>query len=300
VVVPAQPELPAPGPTLLLTPLTVPQETLGLLSLALVDPVEAVSPATLCLLYLICKQFALTLRNMRLYEGLLAQNRELQIAQYDLHQKIVQLEQTREHLSTSLWELELKTRELEALKSELEERVRQRTQELEEANLALERMARTDGLTGLTNRGTFEDLLEMENRRVQRYHRTASVVMIDVNGLKQVNDCQGHIAGDRLIQAAAEVLRETCRRSDVVARYGGDEFVLLLPETAAPQVPKLIARLDQSIADWNAAQSDPGFTLSLSIGYADADECGDLHAALKQADARMYEEKRRRYAALSR
>ena len=89
----------------------------------------------------------------------------------------------------------------------------------------------TDGLTGLNNRRHFFDLAKVEYERIQRYGRTLSVVMIDIDRFKDLNDAYGHLTGDAVLREIARRIEGTVRTIDVVARYGGEEFVVLMPET---------------------------------------------------------------------
>src|SRR5204862_3850366 len=101
--------------------------------------------------------------------------------------------------------------------------------QLEEKNEQLEKVAATDGLTGLYNRRHFSRVLEQLFAEAQRYDKDLACVMIDLDGYKQVNDTLGHQVGDQLLVTAGKVITANMRRMDVAARYGGDEFVILLP-----------------------------------------------------------------------
>ncbi|GAB4155410.1 MAG: hypothetical protein Fur0046_35340 [Cyanobacteria bacterium J069] len=190
--------------------------------------------------------------------------------------------------------------------SELEQRVSQRTQQLEQANqkLALEiqerkmaeesvrRLSLTDELTGLHNRRGFFLLAEQQLKLASRLGTDFSVLFIDLDGLKQINDLQGHEAGDAAIRAAAEVLRQTFRESDLLARLGGDEFAVLAPGTS-DDWERLQTRLQTWIARFNQ-QDHPPFVLSMSVGshpYA-SNETRSLEEILALADMQMYEQKR--------
>jgi diguanylate cyclase (GGDEF)-like protein len=151
-----------------------------------------------------------------------------------------------------------------------------------------------DDLTGLRNRRAFFELARHRALLAERSGRPLSVLFVDVDGLKDVNDRLGHAEGSRLIRDAAGILAATVRRSDVVARLGGDEFVVLLDETSAGAV-RLAERIRERVRAFNERRDRP-YQLSLSIGAA------TLHPAdhrriedlLVEADRRMYEDKRRR------
>ena len=147
-------------------------------------------------------------------------------------------------------------------------------------------MSTHDPLTGFYNRAYFEE----EIARLDRSRLfPVSVVMLDVDGLKEINDSLGHAAGDQLLQQAAKVLLTVFRAGDMVARIGGDEFVVLLPEVDEAAVARAVNR----IRDMLAASSPimEGVKLSLSIGMATARDNGKLLEALRVADQKMYQDK---------
>lgn len=146
--------------------------------------------------------------------------------------------------------------------------------------------ALTDPLTGLVNRRGWELLLGREEQRCRRYGATASVLMIDLDGLKAVNDSRGHAAGDALLRRAADVLRATVRSADIVARLGGDEFAVLAVETDLPA-----ARLERDrLRDLLRSAGVPA-----SVGAAVRDPRGGLAAAVAAADTQMYRAKSARH-----
>jgi diguanylate cyclase (GGDEF)-like protein/PAS domain S-box-containing protein len=147
-------------------------------------------------------------------------------------------------------------------------------------------MSTHDSLTGLYNRAFFELELERLDRSRQF---PVSAVMVDVDGLKMVNDTKGHAAGDKLLQQAAKVLSAVFRVEDMVARIGGDEFVVLLPESDAAAVDKALQRIRSTIAENCHSCNETG--VSLSLGAATATEQGTLLQAIKLADERMYQDK---------
>lgn len=143
-----------------------------------------------------------------------------------------------------------------------------------------------DALTGLYNRNFFEEeLARLEHSR----HFPVSVMIADINGLKQINDRLGHAAGDELIRDAARLLKAAFRGEDVVARWGGDEFAVLLPDTDAAAVDHVLTRLKNRIEAENKQRRDA--PLSLALGVATGNNDASLKDTLKNADQRMYEDK---------
>lgn len=150
--------------------------------------------------------------------------------------------------------------------------------------------ALTDPLTGLPNRRYFQEFAQIELNRTQRYGRPLSLASIDVDRFKQVNDTRGHDAGDALLRLIAVEATQALRNSDIVARIGGDEFAVLLPETptdgAAIALDKLRSRLLEAV---KAAGYDVGFSIGV-IGYGGG--ATTLESLLRDADEAMYEAKR--------
>lgn len=150
-----------------------------------------------------------------------------------------------------------------------------------------------DQLTGIYNRAYFEQ--EMSRMSGGRFD-PVGIIVSDLDGLKQVNDCLGHQAGDILIQTAAGILRTCFRDSDIVARVGGDEFVVLLPNAADDSAAEARRRINSALADHNKSNPHLPILLSMGIAVGNAREIGisDLY---KQADDAMYREKQQKKAA---
>lgn len=143
--------------------------------------------------------------------------------------------------------------------------------------------ASTDALTGLYNRRAWDRLMNAEEERCKRHGHPAAVFMIDLNDLKEVNDSQGHSAGDRLIQQIATVLRHTVRSKDIVARLGGDEFGILSVENDKAGAEALLKRIRENLEQ---AQ------ISAAIGFSMRHPATGLLIAQDQADEEMYRNKR--------
>jgi diguanylate cyclase (GGDEF)-like protein/PAS domain S-box-containing protein len=153
----------------------------------------------------------------------------------------------------------------------------------------LVRQATTDGLTGLLNHRAFHEALRAEAERCTRYGRPLSVVLLDLDGFKGVNDRHGHQAGDALLVAVARALEELTRASEVVARLGGDEFALLLPETTAEGARATAERVRAAIA---ALEDEVRHAVTLSAGCADlAGAAGTTDALMREADRALYRAK---------
>jgi len=139
-----------------------------------------------------------------------------------------------------------------------------------------------DAMTGLYNRLYFQEELErFQNSRLY----PISIVMADVDGLKAINDSQGHSSGDALICKAANIFRESFRSEDIIARIGGDEFSVLLPRTTQAEADEIVERLRERI------KNQPDRLLNLSIGSASSDSNQSLMEVMRLADERMYKEK---------
>ncbi len=165
-------------------------------------------------------------------------------------------------------------------------------QQNEDSRQVLEALANKDGLTGLMNRRHFMQTAEMELQRAQRYRRPVTVAMADLDYFKRLNDTYGHAAGDAVLRAFAEQVRETLRQSDLVCRYGGEEFAFLFPEISPDETARLAERLRVAcVAHAVPLPDGRSVTATVSIGLADASEC-PIEIALKNADEALYEAKR--------
>jgi len=177
-------------------------------------------------------------------------------------------------------------RELHAMLNTL----RLKNVQLQDSLEKLRHMAVTDHLTGLANRRQFGAILERAYEEAVRYGHDLSCCMCDLDHYKQFNDTLGHLAGDRLLQAAADAIRGTLRTSDIAARYGGDEFVLLLPHASLRQAESVCRRLRELLGEQVRQFQTGGRSVTFSIGIASlqSDGPGAADQLIAMADRALY------------
>jgi len=163
----------------------------------------------------------------------------------------------------------------------------------------LEKMASMDGLTGVYNRSFFDQEHMQAIANANRYHIPFAIIMIDVNELKAVNDYYGHERGDEMIIRVAHLLREVCRKTDIAARIGGDEFAALMPSTTLAQAESVVQRLRNfedhlSMLCRHKDGRELLVPIRISIGVCASDEVPS-DEVFKEADRRMYIDKDRYY-----
>jgi diguanylate cyclase (GGDEF)-like protein len=159
-----------------------------------------------------------------------------------------------------------------------------------------EKQSMTDALTGLYNRRSLDSLLEREVALAERHRHALSLVMIDMDKFKQVNDTYGHAAGDHMLKAFADCVRITLRKTDLAFRYGGDEFVIALPQTPLVQAQQVVQKLRQAFAsvDFTDAIAKLEHQPTLSIGVAERSAANNvltLVSLISAADQALYEAK---------
>lgn len=181
---------------------------------------------------------------------------------------------------------------LQMREAELEQRVQQRTAELanahaelSQANAVLSAMALNDALTGLANRRAADARLDMEFQRHRRNGQSLALGLIDIDRFKSVNDRFGHAGGDQVLQRVAKVLAAGLRRTDFLARFGGEEFLVLMPETPPEGARQLAERLREAVE----ASDGPPVKVTLSLGLScTAERHASVAAALEAADEALY------------
>lgn len=171
------------------------------------------------------------------------------------------------------------------LNTELEDRVAKRTRQLKE-------LASRDPLTGIHNRRHFAEVLEQRFSEAVRYDNDLSCIMLDVDNFKSVNDRFGHQTGDRLLNYTARIISEQLRTADVLARYGGDEFIVLLPQSDGENAHVLGRRILEAFVLGVAGEfPEASVTLSIGIASVNAIQPPDAEALIRSADRALYEAK---------
>ncbi|BFM14688.1 diguanylate cyclase [Maricurvus nonylphenolicus] len=181
-------------------------------------------------------------------------------------------------------------RKLEESKEELRDLVEERTHELKQAKLQAEMEARTDYLTGIDNRRSFINKAEMRLSLALRREQPLSMLMMDLDRFKAINDSYGHDIGDQVLKAFSEVVKNTIRSSDIFGRMGGEEFALLFDESAEGSV-EMAERLRQEVERITVSTPKGDLQFTTSIGVAHLGTVGTLESMLKQADIALYSAK---------
>lgn len=197
---------------------------------------------------------------------------------------------------TSLTDMVALKEEKSILAATMQETVCELTEsqtKLEESAEELHRLATTDSLTGAMNRRHFFEQTKKEVYRAERYDRAVALAAFDIDHFKRINDTYGHAAGDECLIKFVDMINDNIRESDIFARFGGEEFVLVLPETEISDALQLCERLRMSVAELvvNHADSDITFTVSVGVTGIEPGEL-DFDRPLARADAALYAAKR--------
>ena len=160
----------------------------------------------------------------------------------------------------------------------------------------MEKLATYDNLTGLLNRWAIEGHVEAELNRVRREHGSVSLLMVDIDHFKVVNDQHGHLLGDRALQMVADIMAQNKRPYDWAGRWGGEEFLIILPETVPPEAMMVAERVRRAVESARMALPNGGILqLQVSVGVttaSTAETLAPLEVLLRQADEALYAAKR--------
>ncbi|MBS3766425.1 diguanylate cyclase [Candidatus Bipolaricaulota bacterium] len=156
----------------------------------------------------------------------------------------------------------------------------------------MERKALRDPLTGLYNRRFLDGIIDKEIEQARRYEHPIAFCMMDINDFKGINDRYSHLVGDEVLKELAELLKDNVRDSDFLIRYGGDEFLIVMPETDGESV-NVVERIDRQVKAWNEETDLIDLPLEIAVGHSHLlpDQEKKLDDVLEEADEKMYEDK---------
>ncbi|WP_221632744.1 diguanylate cyclase [Delftia sp. HK171] len=174
----------------------------------------------------------------------------------------------------------------------LHSHLEKQTQALAEALQVHRALASRDTLTGLLNRRSMLELIELEQRRCLRGQRSMALAVLDLDHFKDINDTHGHAIGDRALQCFAHTVRHTVRGGDVLARWGGEEFVLLLCDVDTGAAHNLLERIGKAVAEMEITEAPPSLRVTVSIGLTPHVAGESIDVTLERADRALYEAKR--------
>jgi diguanylate cyclase (GGDEF)-like protein len=171
------------------------------------------------------------------------------------------------------------------------EQIEKQKEELNIANQKLQLIARTDHLTKLSNRRDFLDKIRHESNRFERSRRPFSVVMGDIDDFKVVNDRYGHDCGDFILRSIADIMRSMVRKQDIVARWGGEEFILLLPDSPLDGGKKVAEGIRRKIEIETFSFNAQRLSITMTFGVSEFDGSVSIDGCIKKADEALYKGK---------
>jgi diguanylate cyclase (GGDEF)-like protein len=195
-----------------------------------------------------------------------------------------------------LGKLNLSYEQLTVDLKQAKEKAENYAQELQKANEELRKMALKDGLTGLYNHRYFQDLMDHELSRARRYKKPFSLIMLDLDHFKKINDHYGHPVGDVVLKGVSEAIQNSIRDCDFAARYGGDEFAVVLPETELKGAAMAAERMRKAVEDLEIATNGIDIDVSISIGvtcYHTLADKKDKSEIISEADKALYKSKKK-------
>ena len=175
--------------------------------------------------------------------------------------------------------------------SRLRQQMFRQREQLADTLAQVQRLSIRDGLTGAFNRAHAQSQLEEEARRQQRHHRAFCLALLDIDHFKRVNDDHGHAVGDAVLKAFVGCVQQALSNAQPLARWGGEEFLLLLPECDLDGAMHLMATVQQAVDEHDWGMVSPGLSVSFSAGVCQHDGAAPLHATLERADQALYQAK---------
>lgn len=233
-----------------------------------------------------------------LLNDLMTKNKELTLANEEImaqKRRLEELNQEYKEQSQIAIELSEKFAQAHLELLEAQEEIQKKNKQLQKANRELEKLSVTDGLTGFYNFRHLEVLLEREIGRASRYNLQMTCMMVDLDDFKKVNDTYGHLFGDEVLRTVAGIVQKNIRETDLPARYGGDEFFVILPHTDLEQARALAQRIFDDIQDYDFKPgNDLHFQQKVSIGLAsfEADRIQGREQMIEWVDSALYQAKR--------
>jgi diguanylate cyclase (GGDEF)-like protein len=199
-----------------------------------------------------------------------------------------------DYLSKPYNEIELNARIYACLRTKaLQDELREKNRQLEEVLSKVEILAITDPLTELYNRRHFEAIIEKEFNKTVRYKTPTSCLLIDIDHFKSINDEYGHRTGDKVLKEIANLIKNCLRKVDTVARWGGEEFIVLLPETDKEQAVKAASRIIDTIRNHEFADISEKITASIGIASVPESNIESAEKLINVSDNALYEAKTR-------